>query len=166
MSEPPFVVSFEQGEGKGNTIHATLTLSNETDEARWFVLSANLDTRLAEAFEAQLVQLCTFEHDALHYVQALGTETGFVAFHLGPDVSIALDRFAFRSYGDAPILEVWEATKIRAAGAPVEDCFPALAVISASTAVGEAFKRETAGTYEQKPCPVAVDVVKRWAIKA
>lgn len=167
MSEPPFVVSFEHGQGKGNSVHGTLTLSNETDEARWLVLSANLDERLAESFDAQLVQLCTFEHDpSVHYLQALGTETGLVAFHLGPDVSIALDRFAFRSYGDAPILQLWEAAEIRAADAPVEDSFPALTPIAAPTAIAEAYKRETTSTHKLKPCPVTLDVLKRWALKA
>ena len=166
MNESPFPVRFESGPGKGNAVHATLTLRNEADTPRWLVLSASLDARLSDAFEAQVVQLCSFEStSSLQYLQALGTESGFVAFRLGAGTSLSLDSFALRSYGGTT-LDIWAVADIHADGTALGTIFPALTPLAEVTTVRDAYKRATSATHEQKPCAVTLDVIQRWTVTA
>jgi hypothetical protein len=167
VEKAPFFASFEPGQGKGNTVYGTVALTNGGATPRWFALSTSLDTALEEAFDAQLVQLCSFKHAPdLYYVQGLGLQTGFVAFLLGPNVTLSLDRFAFRTYGDDPTLHVWELNGIHAGDQPIEALFSALETLGKSVEVTDAFARVTEGTHEQKPCAVRLDVVGRWSVNA
>jgi len=156
------------------TVFADLTLTNRAKAARWFVLRAQLHEPLQESFCAQLVQVCGFDSNPdVRYLQALGVETGLLAFHLAPGATLELVSAGLRLDGGVGAFELIEAKGlVDDSGRRLETLFePGEAAdtapsgptqIEGQARVIAAYQRRTLRTAEPRGLQVELEVVKRW----
>ncbi len=172
--EAPWIVTIRRRKGLrpgSETVFADVTLMNGAESARWFVLRAQLHEPLQESFRAELLQVCGFDSNpGVRCLQALGVDTGFLAFQLAAGATLELESLGVRMNGGSGAFELVEAEGLLDSdGRELETLFVASEatpsppmLIDGQVRVSKAHQRRTLRTSKARGVEVNVGVVARW----